>query len=194
MRDIGLHITVEADEILPSSLISVIDDIESALYHSDRMDIEQLFAELEISSDFPKDELAVLRDASLERLRKHRNERVVIRALRPSSFEIYATLIAIALFVTKDTIWQSGKEAWKGSLWDKVFQVYFGRIFESKPLNIYHFLKSAPRLLKNAAIIRDGFEIRVVISARRIKRRRNVKTLSEIDDTDRSLRDRPLRD
>jgi hypothetical protein len=186
MENIVLSVLIHDETLSPKNLLKVIDDIESALYHSDRADIEFLFDEILRSHDFPAEEITVVRDACLERLREFRHERVRLSAINKGSFELVAVTAAVAFVVAKMTIIESGKRAWRDSLWDHASSVFFEKIFNFKPSKIAQFIRGAPRILRHAHVLQDGRRIRVEITIDSSGKHKRVKLIGEITERDRT--------
>jgi hypothetical protein len=89
------------------TLIKCVDTIETALYASDRKDIEQATTDLHTSR--------LIRDASLERLRQYRNNRLLFFDAKSGSIELFAIVAGVSYFVLKQTIGESVKEGFKES-------------------------------------------------------------------------------
>lgn len=185
-HDVGLRVILEGGPLEPKFLISALDEVESALYNSDRQDIIRFFESAKRNEWFrsaPYEMMDLVRDASLERIRAYRHRRVEFSRFRDGSLILEGTVVAVAIWVIKETIGKSFSQSWIGSEWDNRFRDFFGSIFDSKIDSIAQGLRSAPRLLKDAKIsvvrLRNVIEVRV---SRRKNDRAPLPTIGEFLD------------
>ena len=116
--DIVLVLRIGLDDTIDAKLLlEALDSVESALYDSDRRDVEMASRELGLSS--------VVRDASLERLRHHRHKRLLIREARSGSIELVAVVAAVSLYVIDKTLGEALKDGFRDSnLYGAVREVF----------------------------------------------------------------------
>src|SRR3712207_5381473 len=99
------------------TFVATFDDMETALYHSDRADIEEFCKSYNIP--------ALIRDASLERLRLFRHKRLRIEHLRAGSLIVEGLVVAVAFWVVKETVGESIKQGWRDSLANQKIAEFF---------------------------------------------------------------------
>lgn len=103
---IELHLS-HAGALDAKAIVEALGDLEAALYSSDRRDIEMVTAELELSR--------LVRDASLERLRRYRNQRIKIVDAHSGSLVIVGTVAGVSFWVLEKTLGEAFTEAFRES-------------------------------------------------------------------------------
>jgi hypothetical protein len=94
-----------ADAVDVKSLLQALDNLEVALYSSDREDVLRVSSALNIPN--------FVRDAALERLRNYRHQRLRVTEARPGSLEVFAIVTGVAIFVLQKTMGEAFKEGFK---------------------------------------------------------------------------------
>jgi hypothetical protein len=123
--DIVVSLRLSGDDgIEPNFLVKTLDNVETALYQSDRRDVEEAARAL----DLP----AFVRDASLERLRHHRHKRLRIERASTGSVQLDTVVLAVSLFVLQTTVGEAFKEAAKTSQTYEAIREFFRRNLDRK--------------------------------------------------------------
>jgi hypothetical protein len=116
-NDINLRVIITSSFLEPRFIIYVLDDIEAALYHSDRQDIFAFFELLKNRRILPQAEgpfLDILRDACLERIRAYRHRRIDFERFRGGSFIMEGAIVAVVVWILKETLGKSFGKACGG--------------------------------------------------------------------------------
>ncbi|MCB9764213.1 MAG: hypothetical protein H6739_30860 [Alphaproteobacteria bacterium] len=132
---VSVHIGHERSSIDPKMILHVFGDLERALYESDRRDVER-FAEGFLRSD-------VVKDASLERLRRYRNRRLKIVDAKPGSLWITGSVLAVSYFVLEKTIGQSFVEGWQDTNAHRHLREFFASQIDIKYKKLAQLIESA---------------------------------------------------
>ena len=135
--DIQFEIHLESRHGLVDSkdLLHILDVIEAATYTSDRQDVTEAAAELNLSP--------LIRDACLERLRSYRHKRLLLRETGPGSLAVFGVLAGVSYFVIQKTIGESFKEAYKSSDAHLYLKDYFRHIIDNKALRLAENIRRA---------------------------------------------------
>lgn len=173
---IRLRLSVE-NNVHPKELVGAMDMVESALYDSDRRDVELLSNQLRLPS--------LVSDACLERLRHYRHNRLVLSAVKPGSIELFAVVAAVSYFVVKTTAGEAIKTGYQNSELHSRLSEYFQRNFD-KLLFIAERLRGVFKSKKIPACVRvldaeggEPLSIIVDIHGRPISKDRKPGTIGE---------------
>jgi hypothetical protein len=85
------------------NLLQSLDSVEEALYESDRKDIELLYESGLISR--------LVADATLERLRRYRHNRLLLRNAENGSIVLEGVVAAVPLYILKITLGEALQKA-----------------------------------------------------------------------------------
>ncbi len=129
---ISVHLS-DSDGLYSKELLQALDTLETSLYASDRRDIERAAEELNIPP--------VIRDACLERLRKYRNDRLLLTGARTGSIELFGVVAGVSYFVLQKTIGETFKEGFKETEIHSNLKEFFRRIIDEKALFISESLR-----------------------------------------------------
>ncbi len=129
---IQIHLNDNAG-IRSKELLQALDTLETALYASDRQDIERVSEKLGISS--------IIRDACLERLRKYRNDRLLLTGANNGSIELFGMVAGVSYFLLQKTIGESFKEGFKETALHENLKDFFRRVIDDKALFISESLR-----------------------------------------------------
>jgi hypothetical protein len=116
-------------------MIDALDIAEGALYASDRNDVEQAARELR----FP----AFVRDASLERLRHHRHQRLLLEEAQSGSIVLVTVVAAVSLFVLEKTVGEAFVDGFKDTSAYGDLREFFRKQIDAKALYIAEALRRA---------------------------------------------------
>lgn len=117
------------DGLIDSEVVSkLLDVIETAVYDSDRSDIMEAARHLDIR--------LVERDASLERLRRYRQRRLLLEEARPGSLALIGLIAAVSYFVLEKTLGESFTEGYKDSESHRRLKIFFCDLIDRKVLFI----------------------------------------------------------
>ena len=130
--EIRLH---GGDHVRSKLLLQAFDSLETALYASDRKDIELAASQLEISK--------VVRDASLERLRQYKNNRLLLMEARTGSIEIAALVAGVSFFILNQTLGETIKESYTHSKIHSTLRDFFSKQIDDKALFIAESIRRA---------------------------------------------------
>jgi hypothetical protein len=141
-------------------------------------ELERLFGEIDsIAYQVDRDEVfhfcrryavpALLRDASLERLRRFRNQRVIVGDIRHGSIEIVFTLAATAGVVLGATLGKSTLEGYQASRFNDEFREFVRSFIDLKLIQLRRRLREA-REFADAQIDVDDRERQIVLEFRRL--------------------------
>jgi hypothetical protein len=104
--DIVIRIRLAGDGAIEAKvMIDALDIAEGALYESDRNDVAQAARELRLPN--------VVRDASLERLRHYRHQRLLLEEAQTGSIVLVTVIAAVSLFVLEKTIGEAFADGFK---------------------------------------------------------------------------------
>lgn len=156
---IEVHLRGEAS-VDAKSVISALDTLEAALYASDRQDVERAASELRLPP--------IVKDAALERLRRYRNRRLLLRDARRGSLVLEGVVAAVALFVLKGTLGEAFKEGVKESDVFEDLKRFFRDVLDEKAFFISEYLRRHYSQKKRKATVRSvsarsGERSRVVV-------------------------------
>lgn len=115
-RDVNISSLEEASQqslIDPKLIIQVFDNIENALYESDKVDVQAFFNRL--SDKSRRDLPPLVEDASINRIREYRHNRLIITEANSGSIEFTAFVVAAAYLVLNNTLKHVLEDAWKKS-------------------------------------------------------------------------------
>lgn len=129
-------------------LLNTFDNLENALYSSDRRDIEDAAREVGFSH--------VVRDAALERLRRYRHHRLQITEARSGSVEIIGLVLGVAAFVLSSTVGEAFKEGFKDTHLYEELKYYFQNVIDEKTLFIAEHIRrsfSSKKLPVNVKVL-----------------------------------------
>ena len=186
-HDIVIKIHLENKDGLHSKeLLQVLDTLETSLYASDRQDIERASEELKIP--------AVIRDASLERLRKYRNDRLLLTGANNGSIELFGVVAGVSYFVLDKVIGEAFKQGVKETEFYRDLKEFFRQTIDDKALYIGENLRRVFANKKKQAIVKtiqandtEPNHIIVDIHGRLIKKEDRVLSLGEeLDKRDRN--------
>ncbi len=149
-HDIKIIIRLKNSESLidPKFLIQSLEHLENALYESDRKDVEN-FSKVLTEQLLPKGIFSnilmsrVIGDASLERLRRYKNKRLILTEARTGSIEIVAVVAAVGYYVLDKTIGETVGEAFKESNTGVILKQYFKDIIDKKAIYIVERLRES---------------------------------------------------
>jgi hypothetical protein len=149
-HDIKIIIRLKNSERLidPKFLIQSLEHLENALYESDRKDIEGfsdvLSEQIMPNNIFPKISISkVINDASLERLRRYKNKRLILTEARTGSIEIIGVVAAVGYYVLDKTIGETVGEAFRESNTGVILKQYFKSVIDKKALYIVERLRES---------------------------------------------------
>jgi len=131
---VELHLGTD-DSVDVKSLLHVLENLEIALYGSDRDDILRASNELRFSG--------VVRDAALERLRTFRHQRLQISEARHGSLVILAFVASVSLYVLEKTVGEALKDSFKESESGRRLRDFFRRQIDTKVLVIAEGIRKA---------------------------------------------------
>jgi len=96
--DIVVELNIKGNDgiINPQVISHTLDNLENSLYDSDREDIEQASERFH----FPK----IIMEASMERLRKHRHNRILFREVKNGSIILKGVVAGVSLMVLRDIL------------------------------------------------------------------------------------------
>lgn len=108
-NDIVIRLKIEGDKVGVDArkLLQAFDTLEISLYESDRRDIQDLLSQGYISK--------VAADASLERLRRFRHHRLILRNAERGSIVLEGVVAAVSLYILEGTLGELAKDAIKES-------------------------------------------------------------------------------
>jgi len=108
-NDIVIRLKIEGNKggTDTKHILQAFESLEIALYESDRQDIEDLFSQRLISR--------IVADASLERLRRYRHNRLLLRNAENGSIILEGVVAATTLFILENTLGEAVKDAIKES-------------------------------------------------------------------------------
>jgi len=116
-RDVEIDSSKAAFEqnlIDPKLIIQVFDSIENALYESDKYDVQSFFNRLPDKSK--RDLPPLVEDASINRIREYRHNRLIVSEANSGSIEFTAFVVAAAYLVLNNTLKHVLGDAWKKSI------------------------------------------------------------------------------
>lgn len=135
-NDIVIRIRMAGDGAIDAKvLIDALDIAEGALYASDRNDVEQAARELHLPG--------YVRDASLERLRHHRHQRLLLEEAQTGSIILVTVVAAVSLFVLEKTIGEAFADGFKETRAYGELRDFFRRQIDAKALFIAEALRRA---------------------------------------------------
>ena len=174
---IQIHIQ-DSNGIHSKELLQTLDTLETALFASDRLDIERASEKLEIPS--------VIRDACLERLRKYRNDRLLLTGAKNGSIELFGVVAGVSYFVLQKTIGETFKEGFKETNVHDNLKEFFRKAIDDKALYISESLRRVFANKKKQANIKmipsdnaNSNRIIIDIHGKPIKREERVHSLGE---------------
>jgi hypothetical protein len=128
--DIQFEIHLEGRQGLVDSraMLQVLDVIETATFSSDRDDVTEAAQRLQLTD--------LVRDACLERLRKYRHKRLLLRETGPGSLAVFGLLAGVSYFVIHKTIGESFTEAFKTSEAHERLKALFRSLIDHKALRL----------------------------------------------------------
>lgn len=151
---VELHFRGRDGLIDSSEVTKLLDVLETAAYDSDRSDVERAAARFgEINN--------LVKDASLERLRRYRQRRLLLEEARPGSLALVGLIAAVSYFVLEKTLGESFADGYKDSELHRRLKDFFRRLIDEKILTIAE-------------------SIRRVILSRKVQA--EVRVLSPVDD------------
>ena len=127
---------LEAD-IDGRTLMGALDDLEAVLYQAERVTIDRIAHQSELSP--------LVRDAALERLRKYRGRRFRLRDVQRGSLGLDLIVTGVAIWVLKNTLGESLKEAWQNSNVHKLFREALKQALDHMAEQILTVLKQSKR-------------------------------------------------
>jgi len=134
--DIVIRIRLAGDGALEAKvLIDALDIAEGALYESDRNDVAQAARELRLPN--------FVRDASLERLRHHRHQRLLLEGAQTGSIVLVTVVAAVSLFVLEKTIGEAFADGFKDTRTYGDLREFFRKQIDAKALYIAEALRRA---------------------------------------------------
>jgi hypothetical protein len=134
--DIVIRIRMAGDGAIDAkAMIEALDIAEGALYASDRNDVEQAARELRLP--------AYVRDASLERLRHHRHQRLLIEEAQTGSIILVTVVAAVSLFVLEKTVGEAFADGFKETRAYGELRDFFRRQIDAKTIFIAEALRRA---------------------------------------------------
>ena len=144
-KNINIVLKISTDDLIAKDLIHVFDDLEASLYRIDREIVEEISREINLEK--------ILLDAALERVRKHRGQRVRINHVRDGSFIFDMVVAGVGLWVLKETVGESIKKGWKDSYLHEKLSKVAKTSFDNMAMRIVTAIqKSGRNLSKNAEI------------------------------------------
>lgn len=147
---IRLHLTGGGSSIDSKLLVEALDIVEASLYASDRSDVERAARELQLST--------VVRDASLERLRHHRHQRLLIEGARSGSIEIVAVVAGVSLYVIEKTIGEAFSDGMRASETYAALREFFRRQVDEKALYVSEALRRSFGTRRRQVTVRSDRE------------------------------------
>ena len=145
--DIVIQIHLKDSKGLHSKqLLQAPDTLETSLYASDRQDVERASEKLKIPP--------IARDACLERLRKYRNDRLLLTGASNGSVELFGVVAGVSYFVLQKTIGETFKEGYKETEVHNNLKDFFRRVVDEKALFISENLRRVFANRKKQAIIK----------------------------------------
>lgn len=134
--DIVIELRLRDNDYVRSKfLLQAFDDLETALYASDRKDVEQAASSLDITN--------VVKDASLERLRQHKNNRLLLTEAKTGSIEIFALVAGVSYYILDKTLGETLKDSYVNSYLHKELKEFFRRKIDEKALSIVENIRRA---------------------------------------------------
>jgi hypothetical protein len=134
--DIVIELRFMRERPLDAKILSqALDTLEVALYASDRRDIERITLELDLPT--------LAKDASLERLREHRNRRLLLTEARTGSLILEGVVAGVALFVLKNTLGEAFKDGFRETDSFNRIKDFFRREIDNKALFIAEHIRRA---------------------------------------------------
>ena len=128
--DIQFEIHLEGRHGLVDSrdMVQILDVIEAATFSSDREDVTEAAEKLRLTE--------LVRDACLERLRKYRHKRLLLKETRSGSLAVFGLLAGVSYFVIHKTIGESFTEAFKTSEAHERLKALFRELIDHKALRL----------------------------------------------------------
>jgi len=134
--DIVIRIRMAGDGAIDAKvMIDALDIAEGALYASDRNDVEQAARALRLPS--------YVRDASLERLRHHRHQRLLLEEAQTGSIILVTVVAAVSLFVLEKTVGEAFADGFKETRAYSELRDFFRGQIDAKALFIAEALRRA---------------------------------------------------
>lgn len=134
--DIVIRIRLAGDGAIEAKvMIDALDIAESALYESDRNDVAQAARELRLPN--------FVRDASLERLRHHRHQRLLLEEAQTGSIVLVTVVAAVSVFVLEKTIGEAFADGFKDTRAYGDLREFFRKQIDAKALFIAEALRRA---------------------------------------------------
>jgi hypothetical protein len=169
---VELHFRGRDGLIDSEEVTKLLDVLETAAYDSDRSDVERAAATFPsptgISSLVPTGISPLVKDASLERLRRYRQRRLLLEETRPGSLTLIGLIAAVSYFVLEKTIGESFSEGWKDSNLHRDLKTFFRKLIDGKVLFIVESLRRVIQSRKIRAEVRtlppvDAFSPHVIV-------------------------------
>ena len=127
------HLHGDSSGVRGKSVIRILDLVESALYDSDRADIQHLARDFNISP--------VVADATMERLRHYRHERIILVDANPGSIELVGLVAAVALYLLQKTLGEAFSASIKESAEFGRLKEFFRRSIDNKALRLVEAMR-----------------------------------------------------
>lgn len=121
----------------PKLLMNIFDSIENALYESDRKDVMDFFNSYETYHD----NLSLVRDAAIHRIREYKHNRLLINEARNGSIELETFVFAIAAIILEKTLGESIFEGYKKSNLHQQLSEFVASTIDRKTLFIAERLR-----------------------------------------------------
>ena len=140
------HLHGDSSGVRGKSVIRLLDLAESALYDSDRADLQHIASALGISS--------VVRDATMERLRHYRHERIILTDAHPGSIELIGLVAAVSLYLLEKTVGEAFGDSVKESMQFGRLKEFFRQTIDDKALRLVEALRRLIAASKLDATVR----------------------------------------
>lgn len=165
--DIVIELHIGTGNVDPSLLVESLEILEGALHASDRHDVERAGSRLELPG--------FVRDASLERIRSYRHQRIHFREAATGSIVLIGAVAAVALFVLEKTIGEAFADGFKESRVYQELRTFFRDQIDRKALFI------AEGIRRGFGVRRRTVSVQVLSSQTRAQRRRIVVEIQPVD-------------
>ncbi|MFQ5622668.1 MAG: hypothetical protein ACE5FS_04655 [Paracoccaceae bacterium] len=183
--ELVVHLDSAGDGFAWRDLDRIFGEIDSIAYQIDREEVFQFCRRYRVPE--------LLRDASLERLRRFRNQRVIVSDIRSGSIDIIFTLAATAGFVLSATVGKSALDGYRASRFNNDFREFISSFIDLKLIQLRRKLRDSSAFAE-AEIEIDERERRLVAEFRRLagtqQRPPTIEELLKSLEEEKDLKDR----
>ena len=130
---VKLHLEGKGGSIDPKFIFQALEHLEVSVYASDRLDISDAKEVLNLPS--------IVTDASLERLRKYRHNRIHFIEAKTGSIELIGVIAGVSYFILKNTVGEALKESFKETDEYEKLKTFFKKNLWTKARRISNELK-----------------------------------------------------